>query len=71
MLDLEPFSPLAGATSRPVVLVGLPGSGKSTVARWLAERLGIDALDADEAYAERFGEPPATAKERKTKKYKK
>jgi shikimate kinase/3-dehydroquinate synthase len=61
MLDLEPYSPLAGATSRPVVLVGLPGSGKSTVARWLAERLGIDALDADEAYAERFGEPPATA----------
>ena len=33
---------------RPVALVGLPGSGKSTVARLLAERLGWRWVDLDE-----------------------
>jgi shikimate kinase len=37
-------SPPAG---RPVVLVGAPGAGKSTVGRLLAERLGVGFRDTD------------------------
>jgi len=33
---------------RPIVLVGLPGTGKSTVGRRLARRLGLPFVDADE-----------------------
>jgi 3-dehydroquinate synthetase/shikimate kinase len=51
-----------------IVLVGMPGSGKSTVGRIVAERLGRRFVDTDElverriampvpAYLERFGEP--------------
>ncbi|MFV0316316.1 MAG: shikimate kinase [Microthrixaceae bacterium] len=42
-------------TSRPVVLVGLPGSGKSTVAPLLADRLRIGVVDLDELIAQRSG----------------
>jgi shikimate kinase len=38
-----------------VVLVGLPGSGKSTVARAVAERLGVGAVDLDEEIERRAG----------------
>ncbi|MBV8863672.1 MAG: AAA family ATPase, partial [Mycobacterium sp.] len=31
------------------VLVGLPGSGKSTIGRRLARALGVDMLDTDAA----------------------
>lgn len=52
----NPKSP-AGSTSgpaaadiraRPIVLVGLMGSGKSTVGRRLAQRLGMRFVDADD-----------------------
>ena len=53
---------------RPIVLVGLPGAGKSTIGRRLARRLGLPFLDADEEIEraadhsiseifDRFGEP--------------
>jgi shikimate kinase len=53
--------------ARPIVLVGLPGAGKSTVGRLLARRLGLGFADSDEAVErmtalsvpaifERFGE---------------
>ena len=35
-------------TSKPIVLVGLMGAGKSTVGRRLARRLGLAFVDADE-----------------------
>jgi shikimate kinase len=44
-------TPLPGPSDsigRPIVLVGLPGAGKSTVGRRLARRLGLEFVDADE-----------------------
>lgn len=39
----------------PVVLVGLPGAGKSKVGCLLAERLGVDHIDTDALVVEREG----------------
>ncbi len=38
-----------------IVLIGMPGSGKSTVGRLLSESLGRPLLDTDEAIAARIG----------------
>jgi len=38
-----------------VALVGLPGSGKTTVGRQLARRLGLDYLDSDHVIEQRLG----------------
>lgn len=38
-----------------IILIGMPGSGKSTVGRILAERTGKQFLDADAAIAEKAG----------------
>lgn len=43
---------IAARITRPVVLVGLMGAGKSTVGRKLASLLGRDFVDADEAIVE-------------------
>lgn len=42
-------------SDKPVVLVGLPGSGKSTVGRQLARRLGLLFLDSDQVIEQRLG----------------
>ncbi len=42
-----------------LVLVGLPGSGKTTVARRLAQHWGCDAIDIDDALAARYGSSAA------------
>lgn len=39
--------PFDGKLTRPVVLVGLMGAGKSTVGRRLARRLGLSFVDSD------------------------
>ncbi len=38
-----------------IALVGLPGSGKSTIGRQLARRLGLSALDTDHVIEQRLG----------------
>ena len=38
-----------------IALVGLPGSGKSTIGRQLARRLGITSLDTDHVIEQRLG----------------
>ena len=38
-----------------LVLVGLPGSGKSTVGRQLARRLSLPFVDSDHAIEQRLG----------------
>ena len=45
------------AAQRNVVLVGMPGCGKTTVGRRLAERLGKDFVDLDEEIVRRAGRP--------------
>ena len=40
-------------------MIGAPGSGKSTVARLLAERLGVPYADVDAVIEERVGKPVA------------
>lgn len=40
---------------RSLVLVGLPGSGKSTVGRGLSRRVGLPFLDSDHVIEERLG----------------
>lgn len=66
--DPAALAALAARITRPVVLVGLMGVGKSTVGRKLAAMLGRDFVDADEEIVkaaqrsipeifETFGEP--------------
>jgi shikimate kinase len=49
------FAAVAARITRPIVLVGLMGAGKTTVGRKLAGLLGRDFVDADEAIAEAAG----------------
>nr|WP_074015325.1 shikimate kinase [Actinomyces polynesiensis] len=39
----------------PLVLVGMPGSGKSRVGRALAARLAVDHVDSDDLVVEEAG----------------
>jgi shikimate kinase len=43
----------------PIVIVGAPGSGKSTVGALLADQLGVAFRDADAVIVERAGKPIA------------
>jgi len=45
--------PLPQLAPLTIVLVGLPGSGKSTVGRQLARRLGVPFIDSDHVIEER------------------
>ena len=51
------MSPVGGAGRQRVVLIGFMGSGKSTVGRLLASRLGWEYVDTDAVIAERAGAP--------------
>ena len=45
------------AQKRNIVLVGMPGCGKTTLGRMLAARLGLDFVDGDEEIVRREGMP--------------
>jgi len=47
----------ARLADRSIVLVGMPGSGKSAVGRRLATRLGLPFVDADEEIERAAGKP--------------
>lgn len=47
--------------ARKVFLIGLPGSGKSSIAAALAKRFGWKLVDTDVLVAEKLGVPLATA----------
>jgi shikimate kinase/3-dehydroquinate synthase len=47
------------ASPRPIALVGLPGSGKSTLGRHLADRLGWELADTDSEIERSYGRTPA------------
>ena len=42
-----------------ITIIGMPGCGKSLLAKRLADRTGRPLVDLDIAYAEKFGETPA------------
>ena len=48
-----------GLTTHSIFLLGLPGSGKTTLGRGLAEKIGWHFVDADEVLTESTGRAPA------------
>ncbi len=47
------------AEKENIVLIGMPGSGKTTVGKRIAKKLGRDFLDTDEIITEKIGKTPA------------
>jgi shikimate kinase len=50
-MSAQPTRPELG----PIVLIGAPGSGKSTIGALLAERLGVEFIDVDAVIEKRAG----------------
>ncbi len=42
-----------------IILIGMPGAGKSTVSRIVAQKLGRQFFDTDDVFCEKFGRSPA------------
>ena len=47
------------AQTENIILIGMPGSGKSTAARIIAEKLNRPFLDSDKVFEEQFEKTPA------------
>ena len=50
--------------TRNIILIGMPGSGKSSVGKILSEKLSRSFVDTDEVIKERFGAPSDIIKEK-------
>lgn len=65
----EVINEIAHKTSN-IVLTGMPGSGKSTVGRILADRLGVELVDTDSIFTEDNGiDPGAFIRENGEKRF--
>lgn len=50
---------LAGKRSngdRSIIVIGMRGSGKSTLSKWMASFLGLELLDLDDVFVEKYGD---------------
>lgn len=59
---LEKIDPVFGkmlSLKENLVLIGMPGSGKTTLGKQLAKRTGKELFDSDQVFTERYGEIPA------------
>lgn len=56
--EIDRISRLIEKQTKNIVLIGMPGSGKSTVGKYLAEKMGREFFDCDEEISKR-GESPA------------
>lgn len=67
-IDIQPPAPLEksyppfdGKCPRSIIILGVSGSGKTEVGRYLAEYLSLEFVDADDKVEERLGMPLASA----------
>lgn len=56
---IEKVTDILQSKMRNVTIIGMPGSGKTNLGRYIANLTGRKFVDLDFAYAERFGELPA------------
>lgn len=56
---IEKAVDLVSKSTRNIVLIGMPGSGKSSIGKMLASRLGMKFLDTDEMVREMTGRTPS------------
>lgn len=52
---MHPPSPPPSVAAPKIALIGLPGSGKSTLGKQLARRLQLDFVDSDQVIEQRLG----------------
>lgn len=56
-VDIDDIVRKISRAQKNIVLVGMPGCGKSTAARGLCESLGRESIDTDEMIVEKAGKP--------------
>lgn len=57
--DFEKIRKTIGSSMENIILIGMPGSGKSTVGRFLAAETGRTFVDSDEELVKKIGDIPA------------